>query len=128
MVTKMHHLALEVSDIERSTRFYTELLGFTKTGEYYFEDRGRHIVFLDLDGVCLELLSGPTNTPHEPRPAEQCAYKHLALVTDDVDGDIEKLRAAGVPLKQEPGDTAMNSRMAFVEDPDGLPVELWQNL
>ena len=128
MPSQFHHFALEVSDAKRSEEFYCGLLGFTKTGEHYFADRGRRILFLDLDGVCIELLADENTEPYSEPPGLQCGYKHLALLTDDVDADFERLRAAGAKVRLEPTTTALNSRICFVEDPDGLPVELWQNL
>jgi len=129
MPTHMHHIGVEVSDIRRSEEFYVSLLDFRKVGEHHFEDSGRQIVFLQLGEVSLELLSGLANTPYVEPPGTQCGYKHLALVTEDVDGDLERLRAAGVRIRMEATSVAaVRARIAFVEDPDGLPVELWQNL
>lgn len=128
MPSKIHHIALEVADAAKSEAFYCGLLGFKKVGEHYFADRGRRIVFLDLDGVCIELLADEGCEAYEEPPAKKLGYKHLALLTDDVKGDCEKVRAAGFKIRLEPVDTALGSRICYVEDPDGLPVELWQNL
>jgi len=126
--SKIHHIAVEVADAAQSTQFYCELLGFTKTAEYHFEDRGRRIVFLNLDGVCLELLEDEGVEAFVEAPPKQAGYKHLCLLSDDVDAECAKLKAAGATVTTEPFDTALNSRICFVQDPDGLTVELWQEL
>jgi glyoxylase I family protein len=123
-----HHIAIEVSDAARSERFYCDLLGFKKTGEYHFPDRGRTIVFVELEGVCVELLQDEGVEPYVEPPAKQAGYKHLCLQTDDALGAYERLKAAGVTIRLEPFDTALDSRIFFFEDPDGLPLELWQPL
>ncbi len=129
MPSKMHHIGVEVRDIERSEAFYVGLLDFHKVAEFQFEESGRRIVFLDLDGVSLELLSAPGDEAYMEPPETQCGYKHLALVTEDVDGDIARLREAGTTIRLEPTEIpAIKARIAFVEDPDGIPVELWQDL
>ena len=129
MPSKMHHIGVEVRDIERSEAFYVGLLDFRKVAEFCFEESGRRIVFLDLDGVSVELLSAPGNEAYMEPPDNQCGYKHLALLTDDVDRDIARLREGGAPIRLEPTTiAAINARIAFAEDPDGIPVELWQDL
>ena len=129
MPSKMHHIGIEVREIERSEAFYVGVLGFTKVAEHALGDSGRKIVFLDLGGVCAELLSAPGNTAYLEAPAEQCGYKHLALLTADVDADVARAREGGFNVRTEPTDVpAVHARIAFVEDPDGIPVELWQDL
>lgn len=128
MLSRMHHIGIEVSAMAQSVKFYTEMLGFTKMSEYYFEERGRRIVFLQLGDIAIELLSGPQNTPYVEAPPPQCGYKHVALLADNVDAEVERLRALGVTVRAEPFNTAVNSRIAFIEDPDGIPIELWQDL
>lgn len=128
MPKTFHHIAVEVSDAERSAEFYCGLLGFRRAGEHHFPDRGRTIVFLELDGVCVELLQDEGVEPYVEPPAKQAGYKHLCLQTDDVNAAFERVKAAGVTIRMEPFDTALNSRICFIEDPDGIPLELWQPL
>jgi len=127
MPSKMHHLAVEVSDAERSAEFYCSLLGFTRGARHDFPDRGRVIIFVTLGDVAVEFLQAAEADPHVAQP-KMVGFKHLCLHTDDVDGEIERLRQAGVKITLEPFDTEINSRIAFFEDPEGLPLELWQDL
>jgi len=127
MPNKIHHFAIAVSDAEKSAEFYCNLLGFTRGDRHDFPDRGRVIVFVSLGGVRVEFLQGSDAEPHVAQP-KMLGFKHLCLETDDVDADIERLRQAGVKITTEPFDTEINSRIAFFEDPDGLPLELWQSL
>jgi len=128
MPTQMHHIGIEASDLARSEAFYVELLGFRKLREHRFADSDRALVFLELAGVCVELLGGGEHTPYVEAPGDQCGYKHLALVTADVDADVARVRAAGYTVRLEPTDIPLvSARIAFVEDPDGIPIELWQN-
>jgi catechol 2,3-dioxygenase-like lactoylglutathione lyase family enzyme len=125
----MHHIGIEVREMERSEAFYVGVLGFTKVAEFSLAEGARKIAFLDLAGVSVELLSAPGNTAYLEAPEEQCGYKHLALLTADVNADVARAREAGCAVRMEPTDIpAVHARIAFVEDPDGIPVELWQDL
>jgi catechol 2,3-dioxygenase-like lactoylglutathione lyase family enzyme len=122
-------MGIEVRDMERSEAFYVGVLGFTKVREVSLGEGGRKIAFLDLGGVCVELLSAPGNTAYLEAPGEQCGYKHLALLTADVTGDVARAREGGFCVRMAPTDIpAVKARIAFVEDPDGIPVELWEDL
>lgn len=125
MPSKIHHLAVEVSDAEASAAFYCSLLGFTRGDKFEFPERSRTIIFVSLGETCLELLQSGENEPHVAQP-KMLGFKHVCLHTDDVDAEVEKLRTAGVTITTEPFDTAINSRISFFEDPDGLMLELWQ--
>jgi glyoxylase I family protein len=126
MPDRIHHLAVEVSDAECSAAFYCDLLGFQRGARFHFPERGRTIIFVQLGETCLELLQSAENEPFVAAP-KMLGFKHVCLRTDDVDGEIERLRAAGVTITLEPFDTQVNSRIAFFEDPDGLALELWQD-
>ena len=126
MPSEIHHFAVEVSDAERSAEFYCNLLGFTRGDRFDFPDRGRVIVFVSLGDVRLEFLQGPDGEPHVAQP-KMLGFKHICLQTDNVDGDVARLKTAGVKITTEPFDTQINSRIAFFEDPDGLTLELWQS-
>jgi lactoylglutathione lyase len=105
---------LHSPDVARATSFYTERLGFEE--RYRFES----FVLLGLDTFEL----GLTQTS-EVAPAGRVA---LWLYSDDVDREIEGLRAAGVPVAQEPEDMEWGERMAAVLDPDGNEVFIGQRL
>jgi lactoylglutathione lyase len=125
MPSKMHHIAVEVSDAEKSAEFYCNLLGFERGDKFEFPERGRTIIFVQLGETCVELLQSADCEPHVAQP-RMLGFKHLCLQTDDVDREVERLRAAGVKITTEPFDTQIASRIAFFEDPDGLALEFWQ--
>lgn len=127
MPKAIHHIAVEVSDAEKSAEFYCNLLGFTRGPRFDFPERNRVIVFVQLGETRLEFLQGADSEPVAP-PSKAVGFKHVCLETNDIDGEVEKLRQAGVKITTEPFDTEIKSRIAFFEDPDGLMLELWQSL
>ncbi|MBU0609528.1 MAG: VOC family protein, partial [Armatimonadetes bacterium] len=74
MPNSVHHLAVEVSDAERSAEFYCSLLGFTRGDRFDFPDRGRVIIFVSLGEVRLEFLQGPPGPSDQGRAPLRCSF------------------------------------------------------
>lgn len=142
MFSRMHHVSYSVGDIDRSIAFYTGL-GFkllqrrrdVESG--YFRrivgvpDAIVHLAMLSMDdGQRLELIEYV-----QPRGADldkanpNIGSTHLCLVTDDIEADAARMRAAGVRFKSEIVlvDEGPNtgSRAVYCLDPDGYTVELF---
>lgn len=124
----LHHLALIVSDYPRSRDFYTRVLGLTVLAENYREARRSWKLDLALgsppNAVQLELFSFPNPPPRPTRP-EACGLRHLALLVTDLDAEIARLAALGVPAEPVRVDEYTGRRFTFIADPDGLPIELY---
>jgi glyoxylase I family protein len=120
-----HHMALRVTNYEKSLAFYTEGLGFT-LAHSWGEEAGR-IALLDMgDGNYLELFASEPGW--KPDPGNQ--FFHLALRSIDVDADIEKARALGCPITVEPKSIPVNGktiRVGFFLGPDGETLEFFYN-
>lgn len=75
----IHHIAIIVSDYERSKDFYVNKLGFEIIRENYREDRNDYKLDLKLRGCELELFSG-NNNPKRLNYPEACGLRHLAII------------------------------------------------
>jgi glyoxylase I family protein len=109
--TGLHHVSINVSDLDRSVAFYTETLGLAV-------DPNRP--GLAVDGVWLNLPSGQLHLiVGEVPPANG---QHFAVGVSDLDDAVAELRGAGVAVRGPfpVGD----ARQAFVSDPDGNAIEL----
>lgn len=107
----INHITFAVSSLERSFRFYVEVLGATPKARW---DRG---TFLTLGGTWLALLVG------EPEAVNVSDYSHIAYsVAPSVFAAAEvKIRASGAHLwseNQTPGDSL------YFSDPDGHRLEI----
>jgi len=124
----IHHLAIITADYPRARAFYTTTLGFVVLSEHYRQARDSWKLNLALpDGSQIELFSFPA-PPLRPTRPEACGLRHLALRTDDLDSDIARLAAAGVPCEAVRVDEYTGQRFTFLADPDGLPIELYEQV
>lgn len=122
----IHHVALICSDYERSKRFYSETLGLEILAEHYRAARQSWKLDLQLpDGSQLELFSFVGAPPRPSRPEAQ-GLRHLAFAVTDLDAWLDYLQRQGVSTEPVRVDEYTGKRFTFFQDPDGLPLELYQ--
>ncbi|CNK87331.1 putative lyase [Yersinia frederiksenii] len=125
-IRQVHHIAIIGSDYQASKKFYCEVLGFSLMSEVYREARDSWKADLALNGEYLiELFSFPAPAPRPSRP-EACGLRHLAFQVDDIELAVRELEAAGVICEAIRIDPYTESRFTFFNDPDGLPLELYE--
>lgn len=123
---RLHHVALIASDYAASKAFYTQILPFTILAEHYRAERDSWKLDLALDGVyVLELFSFPDPPPRQNGP-EACGLRHLALAVDDIVRERTALLDKGVACEDIRIDPYTGKRFFFFRDPDGLPLEFYE--
>lgn len=122
----IHHVAIICSDYAHSKYFYTQVLGFEVLRETYRAERQSYKLDLRLgDGTQIELFSFPSPPPRPSRPEAQ-GLRHLALVVDDLEAAVQHLHTCGVSTESIRLDELTNRRFVFFQDPDQLPIELYE--
>jgi glyoxylase I family protein len=127
MFKRIDHIELVTADPKRTEQFYTDILGFTvrRRDRVPTPSGPLDLVYLDLGGTTVELMSYP-EAALEPRPAgERLGYRMMALEVDDMDGAIAALKANGVDTTWGPIRRQAYAR-AEIRDPDGNSIELRQ--
>jgi len=138
---RLTHIGICVTDLERSLRFYRDLLGFQHEHELAVEGeptdtllrlRGVRLraVYLQRDGVRIELLhygSPPAPAPRS-RPMNEPGLTHLSFRVADMDATLAALRAAGERVLDETviRFPEVGSAACFIVDPDQQLIELVQ--
>ncbi len=112
-----------VKDTKEAIAFYTTHLGFTLISD-------QSPAFADVSrGELRLLLSGPTSSAGRAMPdgrvPEAGGWNRIHLVVEDIEGEVARLRAAGVRFRNDvikgPGGSQV-----LIEDPSGNPIELFK--
>lgn len=119
----IHHVAIIVSDYEKSRDFYVNKLGFAIIRENYRPERKDYKLDLKLGEVELEIF-GITDAPKRPNYPEACGLRHLAFKVENIEQIINELHEKGIETEPIREDTFTGKKMTFFFDPDGLPLEL----
>ena len=125
-LSRIHHVAIICSDYERSRHFYTETLGLPVIRETWRAERRSWKLDIAVgEHSQIELFSFPDAPPRPSYPEAQ-GLRHLAFATDDLDGCVRSLSAAGVSVEPVRHDALTGKRFVFFSAPDGLPLELYE--
>jgi lactoylglutathione lyase len=120
-VQKLLHTRMRVSDLDKTIRFYTDVLGL-EVVERKTSPRGSMLAFLKVPSSeeLIELTSFPPSGPVNV----QEDLVHLAFQVENLDDTIASLDAKGVKVTDGPTQTSSGSRFIFIDAPDGYEVEL----
>lgn len=123
MIKGIHHISMKCGTKEefgQAKDFYLNVLGFSAVREW---PEG---IMMDSGNGLLEIFCNGEGV------RTKGAIRHVAFSTDDVDGIIAKVRAAGYEVFIEPNDIVIHSdpafraRMAFCIGPLGEEIEFFQ--
>jgi glyoxylase I family protein len=131
-VQKLSHIVLHVSDMERSLKFYRDILGLEVAFETNSEDLGdgaaamtaggggfRVVGCLVRGGMVLELTEGMSTAIHDGADDSYI----IALSVSDIEEAHGQIIEAGVSPLMPPMEVVPGIKMFFVQDPDGRQIE-----
>jgi catechol 2,3-dioxygenase-like lactoylglutathione lyase family enzyme len=118
---RFDHIHLRSPDPEAAAGFYERHFGATITGRVQAGSRLR--VMVSLAGVPLFIEEVPAGTASPPAPPF-LGLEHIGLAVDDLAGELDRLRAAGVEIISGPTIPRPGVTIAFLQAPDGVQVEL----
>ncbi len=125
-VSGVHHIAIICSDYQRSKTFYHQLLGFKVLHETYRKERDSYKLDLAVDDhTQIELFSFP-GAPERPSFPEAQGLRHLAFKTSKLDETVDYLTKQSISVEDIRLDEITGKRFTFFQDPDGLPLELYE--
>ena len=129
MFKRIDHVEIVTDQLERTVDFYTRVLGFTVRSRDRIPVSGTggpmDLVYLDLGGTTVELISyaGVTVDPEPKR--EHLGYRMMAIEVEDMDTAIAYLATKDVDVVWGPKVRPTYAR-AEIGDPNGYHIELRQ--
>lgn len=148
MISAIDHINIVVSDLERSVKFYTELLGFKEINRVHMEGEWIEEI-VGLKGVTADVvfIASPDEDPKvellcyrspagDSIPANSLAnttgLRHIAFRVDDIQAAAKKLQDGGVKFLSEPlavpasvmADNPIRKTLCYFHDPDGVLLEI----
>ena len=122
------HASIRTGNVERSIDFYTRLLGMKVLSRREIKQNNAEIIFLQDpkgEGCTLELTFYRSQKNFVQADYEERLFDHLAFTVTDMNATILAMRKEKVTITDEPFQLGPSgSTIAFVEDPDGILIEL----
>ena len=131
-MSTIHHVAVTVSDFERSIDFY-EKLGFTVLVKKDTPEKKKKLALLRKGDLNLEmfhyddLTNNTSNRDTIGNNVKEVGQKHFALRIDSVEDTISQLKASDIELASEPDVGDAGYQFFFIRDPDGIWIEYVQD-
>ncbi|MBN1883817.1 MAG: VOC family protein [Deltaproteobacteria bacterium] len=118
---RFDHVGIKSNNVEKSLDFYTRILGFQILEKV--DMVGRSFYFIGNDETKIEIEDA---NPGDVRLDCSTGYGlyHIALIVKDIDALAERLKAEGVTFIMEPIQLREDRKIAFIEDPDGVHIQL----
>jgi len=127
MFKRIDHIEIVTDQLDRTARFYTEVLGFTVKARDRIEQSSLGVpidlVYLDLGGTTVELIAYEGGAVDPAPQTEHLGYRMMALEVDDMRKTADYLRTKGVDIVWGPRVRETYSR-AEICDPNGYRIEL----
>ena len=125
---KIDHIAIAVNDIEASAKVYQKALGIDEIEFETIESEGVRVAIIPMENGRIELIQ-PTK---DESPIKKFLDKkgpglhHMALETDDIDGEVERMEGCGVLFlgKVRPGSAGTKVTFIHPKSLEGVLAEL----
>ncbi len=123
-LSAIHHVAIIVSNYEKSKDFYVNKLGFEVIRENFRPEKNDWKLDLRVnENTELEIFA-PSNPPKRPSFPEACGLRHLAFYVENIELIVKELESMDIECEPIRRDSFTDKKMTFFMDPDGLPLEL----
>ena len=125
---KIDHIAIAVNDVEESAKVYQKALGIDEIEFETVESEGVKVAIITMENGRIELMQ-PTK---DDSPIKKFLDKkgpglhHMALETDDIDGEVERMEGCGVQFlgKVRPGSAGTKVTFIHPKSLEGVLAEL----
>jgi len=122
-VTRLLHTRYRVNDLERTVKFYHDVLGLEEVRRNK-SPRGSELAFLKAPGSAeeIEITYFPGSGPVQVQPD----LTHLAFEVDNLEAFGKHLAKFGLKFSDGPTTSSSGTTFAFIDAPEGYEIELIQ--
>ena len=123
LAKKLLHTRYRVNDLERTVKFYREVLGLAEVRRHK-SPRGSELAFLKApeSDELIEICHFPASDSVQVQPD----LTHLAFEVDSLDDFSKHLTLHGLKYSDGPTTTSTGTVFAFIDAPEGYEIELIQ--
>jgi methylmalonyl-CoA epimerase len=129
MIKKIHHIGIVVKNMDETVKLYSKMLGKGPDSRNEIPAAKIKIANFQVGETALEFLEGPSGSSlADFITARGEGLHHIAVEVDDIAGELKKLAAAGVTLRDKEPRPGPEGKIAFVgpEGAHGVTIELVQ--
>lgn len=127
MAYKFNHIHLKAPDPEKTANWYVEAFDFTIVSDSVRVYGDRFIRCQTTDGTVINISGARTDEQmNEGDAAAHWGLEHFGIEVEDLEIEIKRLESLGSELLEGPIDTQSGLRLAFIQAPDNVRIELLQ--
>ncbi len=125
MAFRFEHLHLKAPDPKKTADWYVGTFNFEIVSDRVRDTGDRFIECKTVDGVIVR-ISGARTGEAMPEGSADAHYgiEHFGLTVDDIEAEIKRLEGLGAKLREGPTDGSSGTRVAFIEAPDNVRIEI----
>jgi methylmalonyl-CoA epimerase len=131
MIKTIDHIGILTNDLQKSVKFYTDVLGFSISAKIDMDDVGFSAIFIEKNGSKIELMGYRGAIPKRSESIEIKLGEgsipindHITFTVDDIGATVTELKDKGVKFGLEPIQVEGGMKIASFKDPNGVLIEL----
>ncbi len=132
MIKTIDHIGIMTNDLEKSVKFYTDVLGFSIAMKMEMAEAGLSVVFVEKEGSKIEIMEYRGKNAQKRSKGVEIAIgghsipinDHISFSVDNIEDTVNEFKEKRVIFDLEPIELEGGIKLAYFKDPDGSRIEL----